>query len=113
MDDNTSTSKHLTKSLGTTQSLPTFPSTPAVLAQRVAGWVLVFALFALSHETAMACPTCRDTLHENGARLQWGYAMSIGLMMLAPFGILVGWVAAIYRMVRQGQSAATSTGQSN
>jgi hypothetical protein len=51
-------------------------------------------------EQAFACPNCKDTLAEHGGRLQYGYALSIALMIGAPFGILGGWGLAIYRMFR-------------
>ncbi|MBL8888996.1 MAG: hypothetical protein JNL67_03390 [Planctomycetaceae bacterium] len=51
-------------------------------------------------DVAMACPNCKDTLAEQGGRLQYAYAFSIALMIGAPFGILGAWGLAIYRMVR-------------
>ncbi len=59
----------------------------------------ILATLLLS-EQAIACPNCKDTLAEHGGRLQYGYALSIALMIGAPFGILGGWGLAIYRMFR-------------
>jgi len=49
---------------------------------------------------AEACPNCKDTLAEHGGRLQYGYALSIALMIAMPFGILAAWATAIYRMLK-------------
>jgi hypothetical protein len=65
----------------------------------VAGMV-VAGLVLGTCDAAWACPNCKDTLAEHGGRLQYGYALSIGLMIAAPFGILGGWALAIYRMLK-------------
>jgi hypothetical protein len=62
--------------------------------------MLVLGIVGLGSDVAIACPNCKDTLAEHGGRLQYGYALSIALMIGAPFGILGGWGLAIYRMVR-------------
>jgi hypothetical protein len=68
---------------------------PWLLAVLVAVWIVLGAA-----EPTWACPNCKDTLAEHGGRLQIGYALSIGLMIAAPFGILGGWAVAIYRMMK-------------
>lgn len=68
---------------------------PWLLAIFVAAWLTLGAA-----EPTWACPNCKDTLAEHGGRLQIGYALSIGLMIAAPFGILGGWAVAIYRMIK-------------
>lgn len=57
-------------------------------------------LFVLMADVAIACPNCKDTLAEQGGRLQYAYAFSIALMIGAPFGILSAWGVAVYRMFR-------------
>lgn len=58
--------------------------------------VLVFAF----PSSADACPTCKDTLGLHALRVQAGYALSIGFMMLVPFAIICAWAVAIFRMVK-------------
>lgn len=41
----------------------------------------------------LACPNCKDALDE---RLSLGFAISIGLMMLVPVTLFIGWSIAIY-----------------
>lgn len=60
---------------------------------------IAFIGVLLFSEVAVACPNCKDTLAEHGS-LQYGYALSIVLMIGAPFGILGGWALAIYRMLQ-------------
>lgn len=67
--------------------------------------ILLMGLLALTlglwtTDSLSACPTCKDTLGLHALRVQMGYALSIGFMMLVPFGILGGWGIAIYRMCR-------------
>jgi hypothetical protein len=50
--------------------------------------------------TAQACPTCQAGLADDGD-LQWAYAVSIAVMMAAPFCLLGGWVFALWRMCRR------------
>jgi len=64
----------------------------------IAGIAIVGTM--LFSDAAVACPNCKDTLAEHGGGLQYGYALSIALMIGAPFGILGGWGLAIYRMLR-------------
>ncbi len=50
---------------------------------------------------ADACPTCQAGLAES-ANLQLAYALSIVVMMVAPFLILSAWVVAIWRITIRG-----------
>ncbi len=45
---------------------------------------------------ASACPTCKDSLHDNGAAT--GYAISILFMMSMPMLITAFWVVLIWRL---------------
>ncbi len=60
----------------------------------------VLGFFFLDAAVVEACPNCKDTLAHNGGRMQYGYALSILLMIAAPFAILTGWFIAIRRMLR-------------
>lgn len=53
------------------------------------------ATLLLFCDVAMACPTCKDGLHDQTAS---AFALSILFMMSMPFFILCGWVFAIVRM---------------
>ncbi len=53
-----------------------------------------------------ACPNCKDTLAHKGGWMQYGYALSILLMIAAPFAILTGWILAIRRMLRLAENQA-------
>lgn len=64
---------------------------------------LLFLVDATLPSTALGCPTCKDTLGLHALKVQLGYALSIGFMMLVPFGILGGWSIAIYRMSREAK----------
>ena len=62
--------------------------------------ILTSAAFCSS---AMACPTCKGSLHENGVAA--GYAISILFMMGMPFLIATFWAVVIYRLRKQMQTA--------
>jgi uncharacterized membrane protein len=47
-------------------------------------------------QSALGCPTCKESLHVNGVAT--GYAISILLMMVMPFLIVTLWALAIYRL---------------
>ena len=49
-----------------------------------------------SPNVLIACPTCKDSLHENGAAT--GYAISILFMMSMPLLIMVFWLVLIWRL---------------
>ncbi|MEM7456632.1 MAG: hypothetical protein AAF456_19965 [Planctomycetota bacterium] len=49
-------------------------------------------------ETAFACPTCKDSLHQNNAAT--GYAISIMFMMAMPLLIASYWAFTIWRLRR-------------
>ena len=57
--------------------------------------IVCFATLLLLCDAAMACPTCKDGLHDQTAN---AFALSILFMMSMPFFILCGWVFAIVRM---------------
>jgi len=77
-------------------------SPPWLLLGRFFAWMLaVLVLIAVDPPELLACPNCRDTLHQNGERLQWAFAASIGWMLMAPFFILTIWVTVIYRLCHQ------------
>lgn len=67
-------------------------------------WVALLSVLVgcslMTADVAWACPNCKDTLAEHGGRLQYGYALSIALMIAAPFSILGGWAVAIYRLLK-------------
>lgn len=65
---------------------------------------MALLVLLLDVEIANACPTCKDTLGLHAIRMQYGYALSIGFMMLVPFSILGGWGIVIYRLTR-GQAS--------
>ena len=55
---------------------------------------------------AMACPLCKEALFEAGhiqQRLSMarGYALSIGVLLLVPFGLIAGVTAAVVRAARR------------
>jgi len=50
---------------------------------------------------ALACPTCKGSLHDNGVAT--GYAISILFMMGMPFLISAFWAVVIYRLRKQMQ----------
>jgi len=54
---------------------------------------------------AMACPTCKDGLHADGAAL--AYAVSIVLMMAMPFLIMSFWIIMIIRLRAKAAQLAT------
>ena len=59
-------------------------------------WFLALGLaFVFSNEAA-ACPTCKDSLHDNGAAT--GYAISILFMMSMPLLITAFWAILIWRL---------------
>ena len=65
------------------------------------------AMFVLIYGgVADACPTCKESLSQQQSSMDAGYALSIGLMMATPALILVGWVIAIWRLVRRARFLA-------
>jgi len=69
--------------------------------------VFLIATLFLS-QTAVACPTCKDTLGHHAIQMQQGYALSILFMIAVPFGILSAWTVAIVRMVKTAQGTGES-----
>lgn len=57
--------------------------------------LICFLAVALLCNNALACPTCKDGMHDQTAT---AFAMSILFMMSMPFLILCGWIFAIFRM---------------
>jgi len=57
--------------------------------------VLLFALVLLP-QIAIACPTCKDSLHDNGSAM--GFAISIIFMMSMPLLITTFWAVLIWRL---------------
>ena len=62
---------------------------------------IIFAILtsAVFCSSAMACPTCKGSLHDNGVAA--GYAISILFMMGMPFLIATFWAVVIYRLRKQ------------
>lgn len=79
-----------------------------ISARRNIQWtrrVLTFVCFVLVcslNSVAGACPTCKNDLQHSGS--EFGFALSILLMMAAPFCIFAGWTIVIYRLRRQMKS---------
>ncbi len=73
--------------------------------------VLPFAFFLLScllliPASAMACPGCKEALFDPGQLPQKlatakGYALSIGLLLAVPFGLIAGITLSILRASRR------------
>ena len=77
---------------------------------------LTFAL--LLSTVATACPTCKESISENGGNLVRGYQWSIIFMMSMPFLILAGMSSMFYLDVRrarkrQAEEAAFALAPSN
>jgi len=66
--------------------------------------VIFIAMFC---SNAMACPTCKDSLHSNGVAM--GYAISILFMMGMPFLIVAFWAVLIYRLRKQAEVTAETS----
>ncbi len=69
-------------------------------------FIAIFAILVvgISFASAMACPTCKESLHSGLAR---GYAISILFMMAMPFLIFTFWVVTILRLRSKADSPAT------
>jgi len=65
----------------------------------------IFALIATAifAEPLSACPSCKDSLHDNCVAT--GYAISIIFMMAMPFLIMAFWAVVVYRLRKQLQRA--------
>ena len=71
--------------------------------------VAVGALFlsALSVDTALACPGCKQALADSkGGNMIAGYFWSILFMMSMPFTLLGGFSGYMYLLVRRARAAA-------
>lgn len=69
---------------------------------------LQLAIFQMVMPTVLlACPTCKDGLHEDGTAA--AYAFSVLFMMGMPFVILACWVTTIIRL-RARMSDVPATG---
>ena len=57
---------------------------------------IAFLALCLLPGIATACPTCKDSLHDNGTAT--GYAISVLFMMSMPMLIMAFWVVLIWRL---------------
>ena len=60
---------------------------------------------------AQACPTCKESVAENGGNLVRGYFWSIVFMMSMPFLIVAGLGTMFYLDVRRAQRNKNETSQ--
>ena len=65
--------------------------------------VVAAIVVALMAGTMHACPTCKDSVAENGGNLVQGYFWSIIFMMSMPFLILAGLSTMFYLDVRRAR----------
>jgi hypothetical protein len=69
-----------------------------------------FVLCAFAPAIVVACPTCKESLHDDGAA---GFAISIGLLLGMPILLLATWGIALYRLaVVANQRRPTTSNQS-
>ena len=61
----------------------------------------ILVVFAASVPRLMACPDCKENLDQQAGNLPFGFALSIGLMLATPIGILVGWVLTLAWYLRR------------
>ena len=61
-----------------------------------AATMLALGLSLLCPTRLLACPSCKDHLAANG--LDFGYAVSILIMILIPMAIVATWVVLILRL---------------
>ena len=76
-----------------------------LITKIAAGTIVVFAVLALPM-IASACPMCKEALFEPGQLHQKlstakGYALSIGLLLLVPTGLIASVTALILRASRR------------
>jgi hypothetical protein len=66
---------------------------------------------AFAPAVVVACPTCKESLQDDGAA---GFAISIGLLLGMPILLLAIWGIALYRLAAvANQRRATSSNQSH
>ena len=65
--------------------------------------ILPLALVLVLMGVAQACPTCKESVAENGGNLVRGYFWSIIFMMSMPFLILSGLCTMFYLDVRRAK----------
>lgn len=82
--------------------------------------VAAMGIVVLLAGVAQACPTCKESISENGGNLVQGYYWSIIFMMSMPFLILAGLSSMFYLDVRRARkrqeleaAAALSVGSAN
>jgi len=66
-------------------------------------FLVAIAYVVVNCSTAVACPTCKESMANDSSGIEIGYAISIGLMMLTPMAILAVWALFIFKMVRQSR----------
>jgi len=72
------------------------------------GWLLIAACWLLIARDALACPLCKEALFDPSQLHQRistakGYALSIGLLLLVPTGLIAGVAMSIIRSARRAQ----------
>lgn len=87
------------------------------LSRTFCRWLLVIAvtavvLSALSVDSALACPGCKQALADSkGGNMIAGYFWSILFMMSMPFTLLGGFSGYMYLLVRRARATATISPQ--
>ncbi len=85
------------------------PSRPVMdVAQSILRGLCSVALFLMFSHAGWACPGCKDALFDPGElprRLAAarGYALSIGLLLVVPLGLVAGLTVLIVRASRRHQ----------
>lgn len=64
---------------------------------------MTLVAFGLMFGVAQACPTCKESVAENGGNLVQGYFWSIIFMMSMPFLIFTGLSTMFYLDVRRAR----------
>ena len=62
-------------------------------------WLAIGGVLVLP-DVLLACPNCKNTVGWNSDALALGFAVSIGLLLLAPLSILAFWGTLILRLSR-------------
>ena len=81
-------------------------------------WVVILSFaFLLLPSLAMACPLCKEALFDPGQAQQKfaaakGYALSIGLLLAMPLGLILGIAALIVHAQRRASRERTSSSPS-
>jgi hypothetical protein len=71
--------------------------------RRWAGVAAGMIAFSVCTQSLSACPNCRENLDQQAGDLPMGFALSIGLMLLAPMAILASWVVGLSWVLRRGR----------